>query len=89
MTCGVAILFTDGATIVFDKIAHDTEGRIIIASIQFNGQRLLLTNLYNDNDQKSQLETLSTLKIESFASRNFRGYKLSRTPIFKIKFCGD
>ena len=30
-----------------------------------------------------------TLKVLSFAGRNFRGYKFLRTPIFKIKFHGD
>ena len=29
-----------------------------------------------------------TLRVESFAGRNFRGYKLSRTPEAKIKFRG-
>ena len=32
---------------------------------------------------------LITLRVESFAGRNFRGYKVSRTPTFKIKFYGD
>ena len=31
----------------------------------------------------------NTLRVESFAGINFRGYKLSRTPTFKIKFRGD
>ena len=32
--------------------------------------------------------TASTLRVESFAGRNFRGDKLSRTPMVKIKFRG-
>ena len=58
---GVAILFSQGSNIVYDKVSRDTEGRIILASLQFNSQKLLLINLYNNNDQKGQLETISSL----------------------------
>ena len=33
-------------------------------------------------------ENLTTLRVESFAGTNFRGDKLSRTPMVKIKFRG-
>ena len=62
MPRGVAILFTHGSNMVFDKVSCDTEGRIIIASLQFNNKKFLLINLYNNNDQKGQLQTISCLK---------------------------
>ena len=37
----------------------------------------------------NNLDRNSTLRVQSFASRNFCGYKLSQTPTFKIKFRGD
>ena len=58
---GVAILFTKECTFVPDKITRDTQGRIILASVQVNDKKLLLINLYNNNDQKGQLETIATL----------------------------
>ena len=33
-------------------------------------------------------EILNTLKVESFAGRNFPRYRLSRTPTFKLSFAG-
>ena len=35
------------------------------------------------------IKELTTLKVESFAGINFRGDKLSRTPMVKINFRGD
>ena len=44
--------------------------------------------LLNDLQQKTCQWTNTTLKVESFAGRNFRGDKLSRTSEVKINFRG-
>ena len=58
---GVAILFTKDSSFVIDRVSHDNDGRILLASVQINNQKILLINLYNNNDQKGQLETIVTL----------------------------
>ena len=60
---GVAIGFSQNLNIDINeqKISRDEQGRILIIEATYDDKNLLLINLYNDNNEKDQIEVLNTL----------------------------
>ena len=58
---GAAILFTKKFNMDVIKVSTDNSGRIVMLEIVFGGEKYLLINLYNDNNEKDQLKTLDIL----------------------------
>lgn len=59
---GAAICISKNLNYNLVKVSSDTSGRILILEIVFNGQKYLLINLYNNNDESTQLLTLDILE---------------------------
>ena len=59
---GAAIFISKNLNYDLIKFSSDTSGRIVILEIVFSGQKYLLVNLYNNNDESHQLDTLDILE---------------------------
>ena len=58
---GAAIIFSKNFNMNVLKFSCDTSGRIAILELEFNDEKYLLINLYNDNIETDQLTTLEVL----------------------------